>query len=153
MSDLMEQFAIKEVKPLELNGYDISFTNSSLCMAVSALLVVAVFCLCLHKRKIIPSAAQCIPESAYEFVYNMIDSNIGKEGLRYFSFIFTLFLFILLGNVLGLMPYSFTFTSHFATVGTLSIMALLFNIAVGIKKRKWGYLRTFLPHEIGRAHV
>lgn len=148
VSDLMEQFAIKTVKPLELNGYDISFTNSSLFMVIAAVFIVLTFSLCLKKRAIIPTKAQCIPESIYEFIYNMIESNIGKEGLRYFSFIFTLFLFVLMGNVLGLMPYCFTFTSHFAAVGALSITGLLFNVAVGIKKRKWEYLRTFLPHGI-----
>ncbi len=77
--------------------------------------------------------------------------NLGPEGLKYFSFIFSLFLFIAFGNVLGLFPYAFTFTSHATAVGTLSIVALLFNIAVGIKKRKWGYLRTFMPKGIPLA--
>ena len=70
---------------------------------------------------------------------------MGKEGLRYFSFIFTLFLFIVTGNLLGLFPYSFTFTSHIAAVGSLSILALFINIYVGIKNKKWSYLRTFFP--------
>lgn len=148
MSDLMEQFAIKKVKALELNGYDVSFTNSSLCMVIAVVVVVLTFSFCLRKKTIVPTKAQCIPESIYEFIYNMIESNIGKEGLQYFSFIFTLFLFVLVGNVLGMMPYSFTFTSHFAAVGALSIMGLLFNMAMGIKKRKLGYFRTFMPHGV-----
>lgn len=148
MSDLMEQFAIKKVKALELNGYDVSFTNSSLCMVIAVVVVVLTFSFCLRKKAIVPTKAQCIPESIYEFIYNMIESNIGKEGLQYFSFIFTLFLFVLVGNVLGMMPYSFTFTSHFAAVGALSIMGLLFNMAMGIKKRKLGYFRTFMPHGV-----
>ena len=148
MSDLMEQFAIKRMKPLDLNGFDVSFTNSSLFMVIAVVLIMLSFSLCLKKKAIIPTKAQCIPESIYEFIYNMIESNIGKEGLRYFSFIFTLFLFVLMGNVLGMMPYCFTFTSHFAAVGALSVMGLLFNMAVGIKKRKWGYFRTFMPHGV-----
>jgi F-type H+-transporting ATPase subunit a len=144
----MEQFAIKKVKALELNGYDVSFTNSSLCMVIAVVVVVLTFSFCLRKKAIVPTKAQCIPESIYEFIYNMIESNIGKEGLQYFSFIFTLFLFVLAGNVLGMMPYSFTFTSHFAAVGALSIMGLLFNMAMGIKKRKLGYFRTFMPHGV-----
>lgn len=148
MADLMHQFEIKKITPIELGGYDISFTNSSLCMVISALSVVIIFALCLRKRTLIPNMAQSIPESAYEFIYNIINDNIGKEGLRYISFLFTLFLFVLAGNVLGLFPYSFTFTSHFATVGAISILALIFNMIIGIKKRKWGYLRTFLPRGI-----
>lgn len=145
MADVMHQFEIKKIAPIEFNNYDISFTNSSLCMVLSALLVLVVFYFCLRKRTLIPSYAQSIPESAYEFVYGLLYNNIGKEAVHYISFLFTLFLFVLVGNVLGLFPYSFTFTSHFATVGTLSLMGLLYNIYNGVKKRKWGYLRTFLP--------
>lgn len=145
MADPMEQFEIKRLLPLDINGYDISFTNSALCMVISALTVIVIFAFCLRKRTLVPGVAQCIPESAYEFIYRMITENIGKEGLKYFSFIFTLFLFIVTGNLLGLFPYSFTFTSHIAAVGTLSIIGLILNVFVGIKTKKWGYLRTFVP--------
>ncbi len=148
MSGPMEQFEIKKLFPIEIDGYDISFTNSSLCMIISALSVILFFSFCLRRRTLIPGVAQCVSESAYEFVYRMIADNIGKEGLRYFSFIFTLSLFIVTGNLLGLFPYSFTFTSHIAAVGSLSIFALLLNIFVGIKNKKWGYLRTFLPQGV-----
>ncbi len=145
MADVMHQFEIKEIVPIDFGGYNLSFTNSSLCMVLSAISVIVIFSLCLRKRTLIPGYSQNIPESAYEFIYDMIRNSAGKDAVKYISFIFTLFLFILIGNVLGLFPYSFTFTSHFATVGTLSIIGLLFNIANGIRKRKLGYLRTFLP--------
>ena len=148
MADLMHQFEIKKVAPINVGEFDISFTNSSLCMVISALSVIVVFSLCLRKRTMIPGVAQSIPESAYEFIYSMIRDNIGKEGLRYLSFLFSLFLFILVGNILGLFPYSFTFTSHFAAVGAISIIGLFYNIFQGIRKRKWGYLRTFLPKSV-----
>lgn len=148
MSGPMEQFEIKEIMPLDIQGYNIGFTNSSLCMILSALAVIVIFSICLRKRTIIPGVAQCVPEGLYEFVYSLVKENAGKEGLRYFSFIFTLFLFIAAGNLLGLFPYSFTFTSHLAAVGTLSLIALCFNIVVGVKKKKWGYLRTFMPKGI-----
>ncbi|MBO5441669.1 MAG: F0F1 ATP synthase subunit A [Alphaproteobacteria bacterium] len=151
MSNPMEQFEIKRLLPLDINGYDISFTNSALCMIISAVTVIVVFAFCLRKRTLVPGVAQCIPESAYEFIYRLITENIGKEGLKYFSFIFTLFLFIVTGNLLGLFPYSFTFTSHIAAVGSLSILALVINIFVGIKNKKWGYLRTFFPKGIPLA--
>lgn len=133
---------------MEFANYDISFTNSSLCMVISAVFVVVLFSLCLRKRTLIPSLSQSVPEYAYEYVYNLLYNNIGKDAFRYISFIFTLFLFVLVGNVLGLLPYSFTFTSHFATVGVLSLIGLLFNVYNGIKRRKWGYLRTFLPKSV-----
>ncbi len=148
MSNPMEQFEIKKIIPINIGGYDIGFTNSSLCMVLAATIVVCIFAFCLRKRTLIPGVAQNIPESIYEFIYKIVQDNIGKEGLKYFSFIFTLSLFIASGNILGLFPYSFTFTSHLAAVGALSIFALLFNIIVGIKKKKWGYLRTFMPRGI-----
>ncbi len=151
MSGPMEQFEIKKLFPIEVDGYDISFTNSSLCMVLSALSVILFFSFCLRKRTLIPGVAQSMSESAYEFIYRIVVDNIGKEGLRYFSFIFTLSLFIVSGNLLGLFPYSFTFTSHIAAVGSLSIFALFLNIFVGIKNKKWGYLRTFLPHGVPLA--
>ena len=95
--------------------------------------------------------AQSLPECAYGFIANLMKENIGPEGLKYFSFIFSVFLFVAFGNILGLFPYAFTFTSHATAVGTLSIAALLFNVAVGIRKRKWGYLRTFMPKGIPLA--
>lgn len=148
MSGPMEQFEIKKLIPLEINGYDIGFTNSSLCMVIAAVSVILVFSLCLRKRTLVPGGAQCVPESIYEFVYKIVLDNIGKEGLKYFSFIFTLALFIASGNLLGLFPYSFTFTSHLAAVGALSVFALLLNVFIGIRKKKWGYLRTFMPKGI-----
>jgi len=81
----------------------------------------------------------------------LIKENVGAEGMKYFAFIFSLFTFVAFGNVLGLFPYAFTFTSHLAAVGGLSVIALLFNICVGVKKRKLGYLRTFLPKGIPLA--
>lgn len=151
MSNPMEQFVIKPIIPLKVGDVDISFTNSSLFMVLSVLAAALLFGLCLRRRTIVPGLAQSLPECIYGFIANLMKENLGPEGLKYFSFIFSLFLFIAFGNVLGLFPYAFTFTSHATAVGTLSIVALLFNIAVGIKKRKWGYLRTFMPKGIPLA--
>lgn len=148
MSGPLEQFTVKPIIPIIINGYDISFTNSALMMVLTAVFIIALFAVCLRKRTIVPNLAQSIPESLYEFIYNLMNDSIGKDGLKYFSFIFCLFLFIAIGNLFGLLPYSFTFTSHIAAVGALSLLALFFNIAVGIYTKKWGYLRTFLPKGI-----
>lgn len=148
MSNPMEQFNIKPIVPLEAGGYDISFTNSSLFMVLSVTACSLLFALCLRKRDIIPGKAQAFVEMIYDFIHNLVRENIGPEGLKYFGFIFSLFLFIAFGNVLGLFPYAFTFTSHVAAVGTLSLAALLFNMSVGIKKKKWGYIRTIMPKGI-----
>ena len=148
MSSPLEQFEIKPLLSLHFKGYDLSFSNSALAMSLTVLAIILIFSFCLKKRTIIPSLTQSVPESLYEFIYNLVRTNVGKNGMKYFSFIFCLFLYVAFGNLIGLFPYSFTFTSHVAAVGALSILALCFNICVGIYNRKWGYLRTFLPKGI-----
>lgn len=148
MSNPMEQFEIKPLIPLNIGGVDASFTNSSLFMVLAVVSAVLLMGMCLRKRTIIPSVAQSVPEVLYEFIAGLLRENVGMEGMKYFSFIFSLFTFVAFGNVLGLFPYAFTFTSHLAAVGGLSVIALLFNIGIGIKKKKLGYLRTFLPRGI-----
>ena len=124
----MEQFEIKTLIPINVGGVDISFTNSSLFMVLTVLTSSLLLGLCLRKRSIVPNVAQSVPEGLYEFVSNLLKENIGVEGLKYFPFIFTVFLFLAFGNLLGLFPYSFTFTSHLTSVGCLSIIAFLFNL-------------------------
>lgn len=151
MSNPMEQFIVKPIIPIKIGDIDISFTNSALFMVLAVVCSTLLFALCLRKRSIVPSVAQSIPESVYEFIASLLKENVGASGLKYFPFIFTLFLFIAFGNLLGLFPYAFTFTSQLIAVGGLSVIALLFNIGIGIKKKKFGYLRTFLPKGIPLA--
>ena len=139
---------VKPIIPLQIGGVDVSFTNSALFMLLAVLTSTLLFALCLRKRSLVPSAAQSIPEMVYEFVSSLLRENVGVEGLKYFPFIFSMFLFVAFGNVLGLFPYAFTFTSHLTAVGGLSIIALLFNVCIGIKRKKIGWLRTFLPKGI-----
>ncbi len=148
MSSPLEQFEIKPIIPIEIGGVDISFTNSALFMVLAVVVATLVLGLCLRNRTLVPNAAQSVPEGLYEFVANLLRENIGIEGLKYFPFIFTMFLFVAFGNLLGLFPYAFTFTSHLTAVGSLSVIALLFNIGIGIKKKKLGWLRTFMPKGI-----
>ena len=151
MANPMEQFEIKPLIPFEINGVNVAFTNSALFMTLAVFSIVLLMGYCLRKRTIIPSVSQSVPEVLYEFIAGLIKENVGAEGMKYFAFIFSLFTFVAFGNVLGLFPYAFTFTSHLAAVGGLSVIALLFNICVGVKKRKFGYLRTFLPKGIPLA--
>lgn len=148
MSNPMEQFVVKPIIPLQIGGVDVSFTNSALFMVLAVAVSTLLFAFCLRKRSLVPSIAQSVPETIYEFVHSLLKENVGVEGLKYFPFIFTMFLFVAFGNVLGLFPYAFTFTSHLTAVGSLSLIALLFNVCIGIKKKKIGWLRTFLPKGI-----
>lgn len=148
MAGPLEQFTVKPIIPIEIHGYDVSFTNASLFMVITVVSIIAVFAFCLRKRTIVPSITQSVPEVLYDFIRGIMRDSAGKDGLKYFSFIFSIFLFIAFGNLFGLFPYSFTFTSQLATVGCLSLLALAFNVCIGIYTKKWGYLRTFLPKGI-----
>ena len=151
MSNPMEQFEIKTLIPIKVSGFDISFTNSALFMLSAVFFSTLLFLLCLRKTSIVPSTAQAGAESVYDFIHNLLKDSVGVQGLKYFYFIFSLFVFVAFGNVFGLFPYSFTFTSHVAAVGALSLFALFFNMIVGIKKRKLEYFRIFMPKGIPLA--
>ena len=127
MASPLSQFEVKTIIPIEAFGYDISFTNSSLAMLMTVILVVLFMYVGSRNLSVIPSRGQTILESTYEFIAGMIGDNIGQEGMKYFSFIFTLFLFILIGNLLGMFPYSFTWTSHIIVT-----FAIAFFIFIGV---------------------
>ena len=145
MENPLEQFEIKRILPFDIGGADLSFTNSALCMVITIVFIVTALSLALSQRSIVPSKKQAFAESVYDFIQGIIGETIGKDGVKYFSLIFTMFTFIACGNILGLFPYSFTFTSHIAAVGTLSVFCLILNIIFGVKRRGWGYFRTFFP--------
>ncbi len=147
----MEQFVVKPIIPIKVGGIDISFTNSALFMVLAVATSTLLLAWCLRRRSLVPNLAQSVPETIYEFVASLLRENVGAEGLKYFPFIFSMFLFVAFGNLLGLLPYAFTFTSHLTAVGSLSLIALAFNIIIGIKKKKIGWLRTFLPKGIPLA--
>ena len=146
MASPLAQFEIKKIIEMEALGYDISFTNSSLAMVMTVVFISLFMYLGLRNLEIIPSKKQSVVESSYEFIYGMIGDNIGSEGMKYFSFIFTLFLFILVGNLLGMLPYSFTWTSHI--IVTFSIAFFIFIGVTLIAICKHGivkFLKFFAP--------
>ncbi len=146
MASPLSQFEIKKIFPLEFNGFDISFTNSSLAMFGTMLVIFSLMFIGTRKSSLIPSRSQSIIEATYEFIANMIGDNIGKEGMKYFSFIFSLFMFILIGNLLGMLPYSFTWTSHI--IVTFAISFFIFIAVTIIAIAKHGivkFLKFFAP--------
>ncbi len=134
MASPLTQFEIKKIIPLEIFGYDISFTNSSLAMLSTTIVISLFLILGLSKISLIPSKRQSLVEISYEFIANMIKDNVGKDGMKYLSFVFTLFLFILLGNLLGMLPYSFTWTSHIIVTFTISFFIFIGVTIIAIYK-------------------
>src|SRR6476659_4274066 len=130
MSNPMHQFEVVTYKPLSLGGYDVSFTNSSLWMLI-ALAAVSIFLFVGTARpQVVPGRAQAAVEYAYDFVRKMLDENVGPEGRRFAPLVFSLFMFVLACNILGLIPWvgAFTPTSHVAV--TLGLAVITFSIVV-----------------------
>ncbi|MEC7243069.1 MAG: F0F1 ATP synthase subunit A, partial [Pseudomonadota bacterium] len=111
MHSPVEQFAIKVLFALNLFGFDIQFTNSALFMVLAVLVSAAFLYFAMAPAATVPGRMQGLAEMLYEFVSDMVRSNVGSEGRPYFPFVFTLFVFVLFSNLLGLIPYSYTTTS------------------------------------------
>jgi F-type H+-transporting ATPase subunit a len=129
-------------------GASVNFTNSNEAMLACAAIIVLLFALGLRRGAIIPGRLQALVEILYEFVHNMCVDTIGKEGLRYFPLVFTLFSFILLGNLIGLFPYFFAFTSHIAVTLTLALFVFVFSTGVGFYTHGFRFLKFFVPEGV-----
>ena len=145
MADPIHQFEIKELIPLELLETNISFTNSSLFMSLAIISVILLLLVSIKNQSLIPSRLQSISEIFYEFIANMISDNIGEKGHKFFPLIFTLFAFILFGNLLGMLPYTFTFTSHIIVTFVLAIFIFLFVTLLGIFIHGFKFFGLFVP--------
>src|SRR5579872_5446446 len=121
----MEQFEPKTLVPLHLFGYDVSFTNQSLLMVIVVAAVSIFLPLAMSRRSVVPSRAQSMAEISYEFVASMINSAAGEDGLVFFPFIFTIFMFVLFSNIFGLVPWSFTITSQICVTFALAAVVIL----------------------------
>ncbi len=148
MVDPLHQFEIHEIVPLSLFGYDISFTNASLSMVMSALVALFFLHMATRKQALIPGRFQMAVESLFSFIGQMIKTHVGREGLAYFPHVFCLFLFILVGNTLGLLPYAFTFTSHIIVTFSLAMLVFMGSIIIGVKKHGLHFFKLFFPDGI-----
>tara|TARA_B100000674_G_scaffold229510_1_gene188703 strand:+ start:309 stop:1031 length:723 start_codon:yes stop_codon:yes gene_type:complete len=141
----LEQFEIKPLAELSVAGIDISFTNSALWMVIAAVLVTGFMTLSMRRGALVPGRWQGAAEVMYEFVANMLKDNVGSAGRKYFPFVFTLFMFVLFGNLLGMIPHSFTFTSHIAVTFAMALVIFLGVTVIGFMRHGTHYLRMFFP--------
>lgn len=146
MANPIEQFKIKPLVDIQVEGVNLSYTNSALMMTVAVGLVSAFLLLSMRGRALIPGRWQSLAEVFYEFVANMIRDNVGPEGRRYFPFIFSLFMFVLFGNLLGMIPLSFTFTSHIAVTFALALLVFVGVTIIGFARHGLHFLHMFFPH-------
>ncbi|MEQ8327631.1 MAG: F0F1 ATP synthase subunit A [Parvibaculum sp.] len=144
----MHQFEIKTYFPLQLGSIDASFTNSSLFMVIAAALLTILMLAGMSRRAMVPGRLQSIVELSYEFIANMLRDNVGTAGLRFFPFVFTLFMFILALNLLGMVPYSFTVTSHIIVTFALAFFIFIGVTILGFAVHGFGFFKFFVPHGV-----
>ena len=145
MADPIKQFVITPIIPFEVSGIDLSFTNSALWMVIGAVTAATFLMLSTRKQALVPGRLQAVSEMMYEFVAGMVRDNVGSHGRQYFPMIFTLFIVVLMGNVLGLIPYSFTYTSHIIVTGALALSIFLIVTVMGFVNHGFKFLTLFTP--------
>ena len=149
MADPIHQFEITKLVTLgKIGGHEIAFTNSALFMAITLVGIWALLVAGSSRRALVPGRMQSIAELSYEFVADTIQSTAGKEGMRFFPFVMTLFMFILVANVIGLVPYTFTVTSHIIITASLALMVFLTVLVYGFWSHGLHFLKLFVPSGI-----
>ena len=147
----LEQFAIERIVPIRIGSLDLSYTNAALMMTIAVVLVTALMVLATRRAALVPGRWQSVAEMLYEFVADMVDSNIGQGGRRFFPFIFTLFTFILFANLLGMIPYSYTTTSQIIVTFALAAVVFILVTTIGIIRHGFHFLSLFVPHGVPKV--
>lgn len=148
-NDPIHQFHINEYFSLgTVGGVEFAMTNSALFMMLTTGATCAFLLLATGSRGLIPTRLQSIAEMAYEFVANTLRDAAGKEGMRFFPLVFSLFMFVLVANLFGMFPYFFTVTSHIIVTFALAMLVIMTVIIYGFMKNGIGFLKLFVPSGI-----
>jgi len=145
MPDPIHQFDINRIIPINIGGWDVSFTNSALFMVLATVLTVGVIMMATRTASLVPTRLQSTVEIGHEFVAGMLRDSMGKEGTKYFPFVFTLFIFIFMCNMLGMIPGAFTVTSHIVVTAALAAVVFLTVLIIGFAKNGLRFLKLFVP--------
>jgi F-type H+-transporting ATPase subunit a len=149
MGDPIHQFQLKSFFSLgHIGPYEIAFTNSALFMLIAILATAALMLIPTRNRALVPSRAQSVAEISYEFVADTIQSTAGKEGMKFFPLVFSLFIFVLTVNLLGLLPYGFTVTSHIIITVALALLVFVTVLVYGFWKNGLRFFKLFVPSGI-----
>jgi F-type H+-transporting ATPase subunit a len=144
--DALGQFQLHPA--LGFIGSSVNFTQANLMMVISGFLVLGLLWLGMRPRAMVPGRLQAAAELSYDTILSMCLEQIGPEGRKFFPFVFTLFFFILFGNLLGVFPYFFTFTSHIMVTLALALMVFILVTAVAIREHGWHFFSYFVPQGI-----
>jgi F-type H+-transporting ATPase subunit a len=140
--DALGQF---KLVPMGYMGSSVNFSQSNLMMVIGAALVLALLYFGSKPRAVVPGRLQALAELAYDFPYRMAVDQIGHDGRKFFPYIFTLFFFVLMGNLLGLFPFSFTYTSHIAVTAALAVMVIVIVTIVALMEHGFKFFTYFFP--------
>jgi F-type H+-transporting ATPase subunit a len=144
--DPIHQFQIHNMAPIaHIGGVDISVTNSAIFMLLTVGLTVALLLATTAGRRLVPTRLQSVGELSYEFVANTIRSTAGEAGMKFFPLVFSLFMFILVSNMIGLIPYAFTVSSHIIITVALSLLVFVTVLVYGFYKNGLKFFRLFVP--------
>lgn len=150
----MEQFEILPIVPIRIGGIDLSFTNSALWMLIGVAAIALFFFFATRRRALVPGRTQSVAEVLHEFISDLVRDTIGAEGRKFFPYVFTLFIFILIANLFGLFPsipglphelHTFTTTSHVIVTLGLAMTTITIVVAYGVWKHGWKFLKLFAP--------
>ena len=140
----LEQFEITPFVHFEVGSVDLAFTNSSLAMVITIAVITLFLTLSVNTRSIIPSRLQLISELSYGFIAQLLKDTVGEQGRKYFPFVFTIFMFVLIGNMVGMLPYSFTFTSHIIVTFALAAVVFVGVTILGFAKHGMHFFSFFV---------
>src|SRR5580693_3837223 len=150
--DPIHQFKINNLVPLfTIHGHEIAFTNSALFMLIIVLLASALLIGGTASGALVPGRLQSVAEMTYEFVANTVRSSAGNEGMKFFPFVFTLFMFVLFANMIGLIPFSFTVTSQLIITVALALTVFLIVIIYGFWKNGLHFFNLFVPKGVPKV--
>ena len=152
-TDPIHQFQISKLLDINVGGLDLSFTNSSLFMVATVAATSALLLLGTSGRGLIPSRLQSVVEMSYEFVANTLRSSAGHEGMRFFPFVFSLFMFVLIANMFGMIPFFFTVTSHIIVTFALALLVIGTVTVYGFMKHGTHFLKLFVPSGVPAAVI
>jgi F-type H+-transporting ATPase subunit a len=149
--DPLHQFQIQRYLPINIGGLDASFSNSALYMVITVALITGLIVYGMRGRALVPTRMQSLAELFYEFVANLVRDNAGPDARKYFPFVFSLFMFIMIGNLLGLVPGTFTFTSHIIVTFGLALTVFVFVTLLGLIKHGFHFFTLFMPSGVPMA--
>ena len=145
MASPVEQFKLKPLADFEVAGLDLSYTTSALWMTITVIGVTAFLTLSMRGGRLVPGRWQSMAEMSYEFIANMVRENVGNEGRQYFPFVLTLFLFILFGNLMGMIPFAYTFTSQIIVTFAMAFTIFIGVTIIGLVRHGLRFFTLFFP--------